>query len=407
MAVIVVFLAIIKILFAVNPIQPFVNVCLWDIFSCDDLANSFTPLKHVHLLGAANTASKREDTTFTRVSIRRRVGDTERAVNAMAIFNNWALTAIVAALAHVMSAKAAVESYSAAVHAFPVNLGPAVDLAISLTGSHFFKDAGLAEKIFLLGITLLCILLLTIDKATKVWLLATVALVERAAAVGEFLRLAEIDVIRSDESLIIKNALCLGVQEGLFLNSLFERDKRTKLTGDRLGQAHNIDLLFAARAAHEGESNSEGCPFVLEKLNNTVCVENMATRELGACFGTKLTSVANCAQLILVDILKVTGSFCAVSMETRKAVSFVGNAPASVATLMDLVAEGNSWLLLNNGVLVQRINQNKLNFLLLKCGKLEASTDWRVGDTTFECWETSLKHRHLLFFIAVVRSFTH
>ena len=149
LAVIVVFLAIIKILFAVNPIQPFVNVCLWDIFSCDDLANSFTPLKHVHLLGAANTASKREDTTFTRVSIRRRVGDTERAVNAMAIFNNWALTAIVAALAHVMSAKAAVESYSAAVHAFPVNLGPAVDLAISLTGSHFFKDAGLAEKIFL------------------------------------------------------------------------------------------------------------------------------------------------------------------------------------------------------------------------------------------------------------------
>ena len=48
---------------------------------------------------------------------------------------------------------------------------------------------------------------------------------------------------------------------------------------------------------------------MLEKLNHTVCVENMATRELGACFGTKLTSVANCAQLLLVDVLEVTGSF--------------------------------------------------------------------------------------------------
>ena len=168
-------------------------------------------------------------------------------------------------------------------------------LAGSLTGSNFFEDAILAEKLFLLRLELLRILLLTVDEATEVRLLAAVALVERAAAVGEFLRLAVIDVILSDESLIIENALSLGVQEGLFLNSLFERDERTELTGDRLGKAHNIDLLFAARAAHEGESNSEGRPFVLEKQNHTVCVENMATRELGACFSTKLTSVANCA----------------------------------------------------------------------------------------------------------------
>ena len=144
---------------------------------------------------------------------------------------------------------------------------------------------------------------------------------------------------------------------------------------------------------------------MLEKLNHTVCVENMTTRELRACFSSKLISVANCAQLLLVDILKVTGSFCAVSMETRKAFTFVGDAPASVATLIDLVTEGDSGFLLDNDILVERVNQNKLILLHLKCGKLEASTDWRIRGTTFEGRETSLKHRHLLFFI--VRSFSH
>ena len=283
-------------------------------------------------------------------------------------------------------------------------------LAGSFSGSHFLEDAVLAEKLFLLRLKLLSILLLTVDEATEERLLAAVTLVERTAAVGEFLRFAEIGVIRSDESLIIENTLSLGVQEGLFFNFLLKREERTKLTSDRLGQAHNIDLLLAARAAHEGESNSEGRPFVLEKQNHAVCVENMATRELGACFSTKLTSVANCAQLLLVDILKVTGSLCAVNTETRKAVAFVGNAPASVTTrFMALVAEGNGVIFLDNDILIVSINQNKLIIFLLhlKGGKLEASADWHIGGTTFEGGETSLKHGHLFFFKAFVRSFSH
>ena len=66
------------------------------------------------------------------------------------------------------------------------------------------------------------------------------------------------------------------------------------------------------------------------------------------------------------------------------------------------VTEGNSVILLNNGILVERINQNKLIFLHLKGVKLETSTDWHIGGTTFEGGETSLKHRHLLFFKALV-----
>ena len=81
----------------------------------------------------------------------------------------------------------------------------------SLTGSHFFEDTGLAKKIFLLGVKLLSILLFTVNEATKERLLATVALVERTAAVSEFLRFAVVDVIRSNKSLIIENALSLSV----------------------------------------------------------------------------------------------------------------------------------------------------------------------------------------------------
>ena len=69
----------------------------------------------------------------------------------------------------------------------------------------------MAKEIFLLGIKLLSILLFTVNEATKERLLATVALVERTAAVSEFLRFAVVDVIRSNKSLIIENALSLSV----------------------------------------------------------------------------------------------------------------------------------------------------------------------------------------------------
>ena len=102
-----------------------------------------------------------------------------------------------------MSAKAAKESNRAAEHAFPVDLCPAMFLASSLTSTHFFEDAFLAEKIFLLGITLLSILLLTVNETTEERLLAAMALVERAAAVCKFLRLVVVGVTQSSKSLII------------------------------------------------------------------------------------------------------------------------------------------------------------------------------------------------------------
>ena len=147
---------------------------------------------------------------------------------------------------------------------------------------------------------------------------------------------------------------------------------------------------------------------MLEKLNDAVCVEDMATRKLGACFGSKLSRVANCAQLFLIDTLKVTGALSAVNIEARKAVALFGNALAGVPTLlMLLIAEGNRGFLLGNDILIERVDLNDLIFLHLKGGELEASTDWDIRGTTFEGGEASLKHRHLLFFAAVVRSSSH
>jgi hypothetical protein len=83
------------------------------ILSCDNLTNTLSLLKELHLLGAANTASKREDTTLTRVGIRRRVSDAKWAVNAVTILNFSSASAVVimARFTEVSSAKAAEESY--------------------------------------------------------------------------------------------------------------------------------------------------------------------------------------------------------------------------------------------------------------------------------------------------------
>ena len=81
------------------------------ILSCDNLTNTLSLLKELHLLGAANTASKREDTTLTRVGIRRRVRDAKWAVNAVTILKLRAAVTIMARTAKISSAPAAVESY--------------------------------------------------------------------------------------------------------------------------------------------------------------------------------------------------------------------------------------------------------------------------------------------------------
>ena len=116
---------------------------------------------------------------------------------------------------------------------------------------------------------------------------------------------------------ISKNSLLLSVLKCKFFYTFFEADKRAQDVSDRGGETFKRDFLIAAGARHEGEGDSESCPLVLEELNETISVEDMSTRELGTCFSTKLACIAYCAQLILIDALKVTFTLGTLSVDAR------------------------------------------------------------------------------------------
>jgi hypothetical protein len=190
------------------------------------------------------------------------VGDAKRAVNAVAVMERRILSThvlIVARVAHVVGAEAAEKSNGTAVHALPVDLNAAVRLTRSLTSTNLLKEAILAEEIFLLGLTLLCVghLLLTVNETTEVGLLASVALVKGGAVVSELLRLSVVDITLSRESLVIEDSLVFRVLESLLLNILLQGNEGAELASDRLGYTLDVDLLLAAGAVHEGERNPE------------------------------------------------------------------------------------------------------------------------------------------------------
>ena len=193
-------------------------------------------LEELHLLRAADAASQREDAALSWVLVRGWVGNTERAIDAVAVMEShvFLIVIVVAALAHVMRAEAAKESDAAAELAFPVDLRGAMLFALSLTGANRLKKAFLAEKILLLGLLLLGVshLLLTVDEATEVWLLAVVALVERTPVVRVFLRLPEVGIRFVAKTFVLKKALLLGVLERLFLNFLFHGEEWFELLHD-------------------------------------------------------------------------------------------------------------------------------------------------------------------------------
>ena len=60
--------------------------------------------------------------------------------------------------------------------------------------------------------------LFAVNEATEVRLLASITEVERAPMIGIFLRLAEVGVTWSSESLVLEDSLLLGVDKSLLLN---------------------------------------------------------------------------------------------------------------------------------------------------------------------------------------------
>lgn len=113
----------------------------------------------VHFLRSANTAAEREDTTFSWIGIRRRMGDTQGAVDAIAVLERRSQGSVVlfmARMAEVMSTKAAIKGCGTAELAFPIDLLGTVLSTRGFTSTNLLKETVLAHKVlFLLLLTLL------------------------------------------------------------------------------------------------------------------------------------------------------------------------------------------------------------------------------------------------------------
>ena len=97
---------------------------------------------------------------------------------AVAVFNlKLVWVSVVALFAEVGRSEAEEGSDGAAEVAFPVDVCPSMLLAVALLGSKVLELAVLAAIVLFLG-ALSLELLLAVDHASEVWLLAVVALVE-------------------------------------------------------------------------------------------------------------------------------------------------------------------------------------------------------------------------------------
>ena len=99
-------------------------------------------------------------------------------------------------LTKVGRAKAAEEGNTAAELPLPVNLLNTVLFATGLSCTDLLQKTALAQKILFFGFLLLGVghLLLTVNQATKVGLLAGMALVERASVIRKFLWSAKVGI---------------------------------------------------------------------------------------------------------------------------------------------------------------------------------------------------------------------
>ena len=310
-----------------------VEVRLRNIILSDDLLNR-SVLEFFELLRAADTATKREDTTFARVSVRRRMSDAERAIDTVAVLerrSEGAVVLLVAREAEVVCAEASVKGDGAAELALPVNLDVTVLFASGLTCTDLFEEALLAHEVFFLCLVGLSIVhfLLAVNEATKVRILAAVAEVDRAALVGESLCLSVVVTADFCDTRILEDALLLSVLKGEFLALLLETDKRAKFTSDLARELLHLDLMFTAGTAHERPSDAQVGPAVLKKLSDAASVENVTARKLGARLSAEFTSVADATKLVSVNTALVElGS--AIGIKARRAVLLILNSEALV-----------------------------------------------------------------------------
>mmetsp|Transcript_46748 Transcript_46748/g.61839 ORF Transcript_46748/g.61839 Transcript_46748/m.61839 type:complete len:180 (+) Transcript_46748:907-1446(+) len=170
---------------------------------------------------------------------------------------------IMATIAEVVRAEAVKKCDLATVHTFPVNLLFAVFLAVVKTGTISFHLAVFAAQILFLGMLFDTQLLLAVDHASKVGLLAVKALIEGAGMEGKFEQLSFVVVTRGPQALIFVKALIHSDLQSLFFDLTAKLLQLSKFFADQVA-ASLFDLLLAAWARHEGKGDLQSIPLVLE-----------------------------------------------------------------------------------------------------------------------------------------------
>ena len=200
-----------------------------------------------------------------------------------------------AVLTEIVSAATTNEKgFRAAEHTLPGDVVFTMLWTSLIADSECFNLTFLAEEIIFTLILLQIHLFFTVNKAAKKRLQTAAAFIERAAMQSEVEFLIEIVIALSCQTLILVNAHLLRFVKCFLLNEITQLFKHFQLLGN-WWTVGSCDRLLAARAIHEGKRDSKGAPFVLEKLSDTVGVEDMPTTKLDTRFFRELTRVANAA----------------------------------------------------------------------------------------------------------------
>ena len=162
-------------------------------------------------------------------------------------------------------------------------------------------------------------MLLAVDHASKVRLLAVVALVKGTRVQSKSLQVSLVGVSCSGESLAQVQSLVVCHLKSHLFEVVAQLREFGQLCID-LWAARVRDLLLAGGASHEGEGDLEGVPPVLEELEHAIGVEGVAAAELDAGLFAELAGVADGAEVISVVLRSVVDGWEGVDEVLRSAV---------------------------------------------------------------------------------------
>ena len=136
--------------------------------------------------------------------------------------------------------------------------------------------------------------LLAVDKTAKVWLVAFATHVEANLGLSELHWLPAVVVTRRCEAWIPVEVLRPHYFHCLNLKIRAQNCEFFEFLCDFV-HVVGLDWSLASWAAHEGKSNPQRGPLMLQKFNNAISVEDMSATQLNTGLFAQFASITNVA----------------------------------------------------------------------------------------------------------------